>query len=76
MFRNEAHTNRVLALTWGASPYEGDIKWNNLLRHMLDRQKLVGRDLQDDNLICFDQLLVGRSQRLDWCACPTAGLQS
>lgn len=67
-FRTDARGNQAVGITWPASPYEAGTKWSPLLRHMLAEQQLVGRDVQEDDLLCFDRLLLGRSQALDWCA--------
>ena len=67
-FRKDASSNEAMAITWGRNPYKSAVKWSPLLKHMLKRQLLMGRDLQDDNVLCIDRLLLGRSQALDWYA--------
>ncbi len=58
----------MVGVTWGpGDPFEPGLRWASLLKHMLERQKLIGRDFEEDAVLCFDRLVIGRSQRLDWC---------
>ena len=67
-FRREVEGARVVGVSWGpADPYDPALRWSSLLKHMLERQKLIGRDFPEDAVLCFDRLVLGRSQRLDWC---------
>lgn len=66
-FRADSSGNQAVGITWPPSPYEAAAKWSPLLGHMLAEQQLVGRDVEEDDLLCFDRLLLGRSQHLDWC---------
>ena len=68
-FRREVEGNQVVGLTWGpGDPYHPSLRWAPLLSHLLERQKLIGRDFEEDAVLCFDKLVLGRSQSLDWCA--------
>ena len=66
-FRREVEGAQVVGITWGpGDPFDPGLRWASLLKHMLERQKLIGRDFADDAVLCFDRLVLGRSQRLDW----------
>ena len=67
-FRREVEGNQVVGLTWGpGDPYHPSLRWAPLLGHMLERQKMIGREFEEDAVLCFDKLVLGRSQSLDWC---------
>ena len=58
----------MVGLTWGpGDPFHPSLRWAPLLSHMLERQKMIGRDFEEDAVLCFDKLVLGRSQSLDWC---------
>ena len=58
----------MVGVTWGpGDPFDPSLRWSSLLHHMLERQKLIGRDFAEDAVLCFDRLVLGRSQSLDWC---------
>ena len=60
----------MVGLTWGpGDPYHPSLRWVSLLSHMLERQKIIGRDFAEDAVLCFDKLVLGRSHSLDWCGC-------
>lgn len=58
----------MVGLTWGpGDPFHPSLRWAPLLSHLLERQKMIGRDFEEDSVLCFDKLVLGRSQSLDWC---------
>ena len=75
-FRADAEGNTAVGVTWAPSPFGAGAKWSPLLRHMLAEQLVVGADVQEGDALCFDRLLLGRSQNLDWCAARGLGMRA